>query len=108
TFACQRCGACCRVPGYVALELGEAEAIAAFLGLDIYEFTEKYTRITLNRKSLSLVDGPDCQCVFLQEDNTCKIQPVKPAQCRGFPFLWRSKQIEQRCAALKVAATVLK
>lgn len=101
TFTCLRCGACCRVPGYVALEPGEAEAIAAFLGLDTYAFTEKYTRVTIDRKALSLTEGPDGCCVFLQADNTCKIQPVKPAQCRGFPFLWRSKQLEHCCAALR-------
>ncbi len=100
-FTCLHCGACCRVPGYVALEPGEAESIAAHLELDTYEFTEKYTRITLNRKSLSLTEGPDGRCVFLQPDNTCKIQPVKPAQCRGFPFLWRSKQLEHRCPAIR-------
>lgn len=100
TFTCLRCGACCRVPGYVALEAGEAEAIAAFLGVDTYAFTEKHTRFTLNRKSLSLVEGPNGTCVFLQDDNSCKIQPVKPAQCRGFPFLWRSSQLEQCCPAM--------
>lgn len=41
TFQCRRCGACCRVPGYVALEPGEPEAIAAFLGLDVYAFKEQ-------------------------------------------------------------------
>ena len=40
TFLCLRRGACCRVPGYVALEAGEPEAIAAFLGMDVYAFTE--------------------------------------------------------------------
>ncbi len=100
SFTCHRCGACCRVPGYVALADGEAEAIAVFLGIDIYDFTDKYTRFTFNRKSLSLTEGPDGQCIFLLDDNTCRIQSVKPAQCRNFPFLWRSKQIEQCCPAL--------
>ncbi len=102
-FRCECCGACCRVPGYVALAPGEPEAIAAFLGLDVYTFTSLYTTLTLNRKDLSLTETGDGRCVFLQEDNTCRIQPVKPAQCRGFPFLWRSKRLEAECAALRRA-----
>jgi hypothetical protein len=100
TFSCRRCGACCRVPGYVALAPGEPEAIAGFLGLDLYAFTERYTTLTFNRKDLSLTEQEDGRCVFLQEDNTCRIQPVKPAQCRGFPFLWRSKALDKACPAL--------
>jgi hypothetical protein len=103
TFRCARCGACCRVPGYVALEAGEPEAIAAFLGLDIYAFTERYTTLTLNRRDLSLIEKENGYCIFLQDDNTCLIQSVKPAQCKGFPFLWRSKRLESECAALRAA-----
>ena len=100
-FRCQRCGACCRVPGYVALGPGEPDAIAAFLGLDVCAFTEAYTRLTFNRKDLSLIENEDGRCVFLQDDNTCRIQPVKPAQCKGFPFLWCSPRLKRECAALK-------
>ena len=102
TFRCRRCGACCRVPGYVALEPGEPEAIAAFLGMDVYAFTERFTTLTFNRRDLSLVEGAEGRCVFLQDDSTCRIQPVKPAQCKGFPFTWRSRTLEQCCPALRV------
>jgi Fe-S-cluster containining protein len=105
TFRCQRCGACCRVPGYVALAPGEPEAIAAFLGLDIYAFTARYTALTFNRRDLSLVEGEDGRCVFLQDDNACRIQPVKPAQCRGFPFLWTSPGLARVCPALRPSGT---
>ena len=101
TFACQRCGSCCRVPGYVALESGEAENIATFLDLDIYAFTEQYTIFTGNRKNISLIERPDRGCIFIQDDNTCRIQPVKPAQCKGFPSQWKSKQLKAICPELK-------
>lgn len=103
TFQCQRCGACCRVPGYVALAPGEPEAIAAFLGLDVYAFTGRYTALTYTRRDLSLIEREDGGCVFLQEDNSCRIQPVKPAQCRGFPFLWKSPGLVRACPALRAA-----
>ncbi|MCL1921380.1 MAG: YkgJ family cysteine cluster protein [Kiritimatiellaeota bacterium] len=99
-FTCQRCGACCRVPGYVALAQGEAEAIAAFLGLDVYAFTERYTTLTFNRKDLSLSEQENGSCIFLQPDNTCRIQPVKPLQCQGFPRRWKTPRLRQTCPAL--------
>jgi len=105
TFRCVRCGACCRVPGYVALAAGETEVIAAFLGMDVYAFTEAYTRLTYNRRDLSLTEQENGWCIFLLEDNTCRIQPVKPEQCKGFPFLWRSPALERNCAALKQVRT---
>ena len=100
-FACQRCGACCRVPGYVALASGEAEVIAAFLGMDVYAFTGQYTVLTANRNDLSLTEHKDGSCIFLQADSTCRIQPVKPRQCQGFPADWKSPRLRQTCPALK-------
>lgn len=105
TFRCRRCGACCRVPGYVALGPGEPEAIAAFLGMNVYAFTEQYAVFTANRRGLSLTEREDGGCIFLLDDNTCRIQPVKPAQCRGFPFLWRSAVLDKTCPALGDATT---
>lgn len=102
TFRCQRCGACCRVPGYVVLGTGETEAIAEFLGLDVYVFTDVYTRLTWNRRDLSLIEREDGTCIFLNPDNSCRIQPVKPTQCRGFPFLWRTAALVKACAGLRV------
>jgi len=99
-FTCQRCGVCCRVPGYVTLAQGEAETIAAFLGLDVYAFTERYTMLTFNRKDLSLIEQEDGSCIFLQTDNSCHIQPVKPEQCKNFPHRWKSAQLRQRCPGL--------
>jgi Fe-S-cluster containining protein len=100
-FTCQRCGACCRVPGYVALEPGEAESIAAFLGLDVYAFTTQYTTLTFTRKELSLIEQEDGSCIFLQPDITCRIQPIKPGQCRGFPSQWKSPRLREACPGLR-------
>ncbi|HRR32622.1 MAG TPA: YkgJ family cysteine cluster protein [Kiritimatiellia bacterium] len=100
TFRCRQCGACCRVPGYVALESRETEAIADFLGLDVYAFTEAYTHLTWNRRDLSLIEREDGGCIFLEPDNSCRIQPVKPKQCRGFPSLWHTPALVKTCAGL--------
>lgn len=100
-FRCERCGACCSVPGYVALEPGEAEAMAAFLGMDVYAFTERYTTLAASRSVLSLTELEDGRCVFLEDDLTCRVQPVKPAQCKGFPFDWQSRALLARCAGIR-------
>ena len=101
SFQCQMCGHCCSVPGYVEITEKEADAIAEFLHLDIFTFTEKYTELRLCRTGLSLISRPDNRCIFLQEDNTCQIQPVKPAQCQAFPFGWNEPQLLEKCHAWK-------
>jgi hypothetical protein len=71
------------------LRLAETEAIAAFLGMDVYEFVETYTELLDDRRDLTLVDGADGACVFLEGGNRCRIYPVRPRQCREFPNGWR-------------------
>jgi hypothetical protein len=96
-FSCRRCGFCCSLSGFVILEKGEVEKIAAFLGLDIYEFTERFTTLTNGRKQLTLTEQENGRCIFLEDDNSCRIQDVKPVQCTGFPYKWRSKDLEKGC-----------
>jgi hypothetical protein len=85
-FQCRRCGACCTGdPGYVYFKRGEAEAIAAFTGLGVKEFRARYTRKDRGRASLR--EESDGRCVFFEEGG-CRIYPVRPVQCRTFPF-WR-------------------
>ena len=103
SFSCQCCGNCCRGPGDVVLLDGESEAVAALLGLDVPRFTADYTRLTADRRALSLAERPDGACIFLLPDNTCCIQDAKPRQCRAFPYLWRSARLANMCAGWKEA-----
>jgi uncharacterized protein len=100
-FSCRRCGACCQGPGDVILAPGEVESIAAMLGVTAYDFTARYTRLLADRRGLSLTDRPDGACIFLEADNTCRIQPVKPRQCIGFPSVWSSARLASDCLGLK-------
>jgi Fe-S-cluster containining protein len=100
-FECQRCGQCCRHRGEVRLESAEVEAIAAWLGLAAAAFTETYARLRPDRRGLSLREHPDGACVFLETNPpACRIQPVKPAQCRAFPHTWRYAPDDPTCPAL--------
>lgn len=104
-YLCQRCGNCCRWPGDVRITEGEAVVIAAHLGLEDAEFIETQTRINANRTGLSLIEKPDGACIFLDGINTCLIQPVKPAQCRGFPNAWNFPGWRKVCEAVEVRDT---
>lgn len=96
---CRRCGACCRWPGYVRLTAGDADAIAGHLGLEPRDFIEQYAAITEDRRSLTLIERPDGGCIMLTGDNLCRINSVKPRQCRDFPERWRFPGFEVLCQA---------
>ncbi len=97
-IACVRCGACCRQPGDVRLQDDEIKAIAHFLRLTIHAFTSDYTRLRANRSGLVLAEAADGACIFLQ-DNLCRIQSVKPRQCRDYPKTWHIPGEKQFCHA---------
>jgi Fe-S-cluster containining protein len=90
-FACTRCGACCRGEGYVWVDAREAAGLADHLDLALGDFGRRYLRLVGNR--LALVDGPDGACVFW--DDGCTVYPVRPRQCRTFPF-WREHLADER------------
>jgi uncharacterized protein len=102
-FTCLLCGNCCQGPGDVVLADGEDREIAALLGMELYAFTSAYTRLAADRSALTLSARPDGACIFLQLDNTCRIQAAKPRQCRAFPYLWRSARLANICAGWKAA-----
>ena len=88
-FACTRCGQCCTgAPGSVRVSAAEAEAIARQVGLPLEEFLERCTR-WLEDGALSLVEKPNLECVFWDREQGCTIYPVRPKQCRTWPF-WRA------------------
>jgi Fe-S-cluster containining protein len=103
-YQCVRCGNCCRWPGDVNVTKDEVPVIAAHLGLTEDAFIQNYTRLNSKRSGLSIIDKPDGECVFLQGANTCLIQPVKPAQCSGFPNVWNFPGWRDVCEAVDVAA----
>ena len=82
-FACRRCGTCCTgEPGYVILRAGEADRIAAHLGLEPAAFRAQHTRRVPGGTSLREED--DGRCAFFAAG--CRIYPVRPRQCRTYPF----------------------
>lgn len=87
-FECMQCGNCCSgPPGYVWVTKREIKTIARFLGrADDWLPKSQVRRV---RFRYSLTERPGGDCVFLKRDGnqvTCSIYPVRPLQCRTWPF----------------------
>ncbi len=87
TWNCARCARCCRWPGHVLLAGEDIRALSGHLGLDEEDFINRHTVLAANRAQLSLAEGPEGTCIFL-EGNACRVYEARPAQCRGFPRTW--------------------
>lgn len=109
-FHCLRCGNCCRWPGAVRVGEAEIDAIAAYLGIPLEQFLTEYTELLPDRTGLTLPEKPDGSCCFLEEGEParCRIDPVKPVQCRRFPEHWNFPGWEKECAAGKAPAAAEK
>lgn len=77
------CTNCCRVQGWVYVTETNIREAAAFLNLSVEDFEERY--IVRTKYTLRLRKPQGSQCHFL-EDGGCRIHPVKPVQCRTFPY----------------------
>jgi Fe-S-cluster containining protein len=87
-FECTRCGKCCTgEPGYVWVTDEELAAIAKFLGRPAGEVRELYSRRARGRRSLR--ERANGDCVFWDREKGCTVYPVRPPQCRTWPF-WES------------------
>lgn len=83
-FQCQTgCTNCCEVSGYVYLTEKDLTSMAAHTGLPVAEFESRYVYRT--RHLLRLRKPRQGQCHFLINGG-CAVHPVKPVQCRIFPF----------------------
>jgi hypothetical protein len=90
-FRCTRCGACCTgAPGFVWINAEEIQAIAKFVGLPVEEFIAGWTKTGPRGRSLEEKTNGDC--VFWDRQKGCTIYPVRPRQCRTWPF-WESNLI---------------
>lgn len=126
SFTCTQCGNCCTGgPGFVWISDEEIRRLAEFLNLPKREVIENYCRRIGRRLSLNerLMPNGNYDCVFLTEIDAapgegvrqkrrgCSIYPVRPLQCRTWPF-WdgnlSSKQAweisSQRCPGMDKGA----
>lgn len=88
--ACESCGGnCCTgESGYIYVNQTEIESIATFFELGISEFKKEYlfkNGYKYSIKERIVEDSHDC-IFFDRKINGCSIYPVRPKQCRTFPF----------------------
>lgn len=85
-FECTGCGVCCTgdASRYVKAGPQEQEGIRAFLNISRAWFRRRYlTRVDDATEGLRLAHG---RCVFLKADGRCRVYPVRPTQCRTYPW----------------------
>jgi uncharacterized protein len=84
-FTCTDCGRCCSgAPGSVALAPSEFKELAAFLRLSSARLLE--TGVVPHDDGYRILEKPNGDCQFF--NGRCTIYPVRPLQCRTYPF-WR-------------------
>lgn len=83
-FACQPgCTKCCNVRGFVYITENDLQRMANHIGVTLKEFEKAY--VIRFKHVLRLRKPKTSQCHFLTE-NGCSVHPVKPVQCRLYPF----------------------
>ena len=89
SFQCSECGNCCTgAPGVVWVNEEEITAIAEYLDKPIGEIRLMHTRPY--RDGVSLTEFANGDCTFFDgKSRKCTIYPVRPRQCRTWPF-WNS------------------
>lgn len=110
--ACESCGGkCCTgESGYIFCSIKEMQNMSEFLQLGFEDFTKNYVKKVGYKFSLiekKYQEG--FACIFFDETSKkCSIYPVRPKQCRDFPF-WEifkdEKHLEfliKECAGIKM------
>jgi Fe-S-cluster containining protein len=112
-FGCTQCGKCCTGgDGFVWLGAVEMAELAVFLGLSLDAFVERYIWQVDDEFVLGKRSGSE-DCVFLAGKG-CRVYPVRPLQCRSFPFWSRNLESEASwnaaaasCDGISVAAPLV-
>ena len=97
-FGCRRCGACCTGdPGVVRVNQREITDIAAYLGMSVSQVVEAFLYRWKNGHRIR--EDSDGRCLFFE--NGCRIYPVRPKQCRTFPFWLSNLRSEARWKTIR-------
>ncbi len=93
SFKCLRCGECCTgEPGTIYVSRDEIGAIATHLSTPVNAFRDAY--LYPYKDSYSIKEDRRGHCLFY--DRGCTIYPLRPHQCRTFPFWFCNVRSESR------------
>ena len=76
----------------------EINRLAKFLRLTAEDFIRDHTKLAADRRGLILTEQVTGACEFL-DGNACRVEVVKPQQCRDFPNDWNFPGWEKACQA---------
>jgi Fe-S-cluster containining protein len=84
----------------------EVDRMARHLDLPRESFLKQYAKkIGRDRWRLKEIANAERWCIFLERGADglygCRVNPVKPDQCAGFPARWRNPDSFQCCEGLK-------
>lgn len=113
-FKCTECGKCCTGgPGVINIQEEEIEKAAQYLNMSVSNFKKIYVKNRDNQNQLIQIRSQNYDCVFLK-DKKCGIYPVRPSQCRTFPW-WKEnlnseeswKEAAKECEGINNQASVV-
>ncbi len=94
-FTCTQCGDCCTGdPGVVWVTEDDIQNIAEYLDRPVGEIRLFHTRPVRGRVSLTEYQNGDCT-FFDPATRSCRVYPVRPGQCRTWPF-WKSNLVSEQ------------
>ena len=93
-FSCTACGKCCRGPGSVYFTPDDLKAVEEHLGLDAAGKADLRGRLIQAEENGYYVHRAGGACRLLGSDNRCTVYPVRPLQCRTYPF-WPSSFVSR-------------
>ena len=95
-FKCTQCSQCCYggKHAYVRANKQEIENIFQFLKITKEQFEHDYLvklvdhgfGIKMKQSPLAKAIGKQGHCLLLNKDGHCSVYPVRPTQCRTYPF----------------------
>ena len=103
-FQCQQCGVCCTgEPGTIYVAQDEIESLAGHLHLPVDDFIQQY--LYPFKDSYSIREHADGRCFFY--DDGCTVYPLRPHQCRTFPFWFSNlrsenewREVQRKCPGI--------
>ena len=107
--ACESCeGECCRgESGYIWVKYPEIVAISQYIDMELENFAKIYLKKVGHRYSLveKQIAQDDYACIFFDTTKMrCSIYPVRPLQCRTFPFWQQFKnskdEVKKECPGI--------
>ncbi len=86
-FQCTGCGKCCtgNQEAYVEVSAKEQHKIQTFLNISPAWFRRRYLS-RFDDGEIAVAMDTKGRCPFLNKDDRCRIYPVRPMQCRTYPY----------------------